>query len=152
MIKKRNFEFVVSNFVMGIPGETWEDIRESYRFVDALVDNNLFDYVSFAIATPLPGTELYEECQEKGYLPPEFSFEEFYGFGRGVITTDEFTPNELQTLRAYEWDRINFKTHEKQVKIARMIGITLDELDEWRRETRKSIGLNVGPVDKRNYE
>ncbi len=67
----------------------------------------------------------------------------FYGFGRGTITTDEFTSEELQILRAFEWDRINFKNADKESKIAKMNGLTLEELEAWRVSTRRGLGVKV---------
>jgi len=154
LIQKKGFDDVSSNFVIGMPGDTWENIREGFQYADDMVSSGLLDYIVFHIATPFPGTELYEICKREGYLPEGFSFEksEYYGFGRGVITTPEFTPTELQVVRAYEWDRINFKTPEQREKIARMVGITLDELEIWRRDTRRSVGLHVKTTDKRQYQ
>lgn len=144
-IKELGIE-LISNFVIGFPGETMEEIRETFRYSEEID----IDYVLFSIATPLPGTELYEMCKEYRCLPENFSFEsfDFYGFGRGVITTEEFTPFELQVLRAFEWDRINFKTKEKKEKIARMIGVTIEELDQWRKETRQRLGVDVESAGK----
>jgi radical SAM superfamily enzyme YgiQ (UPF0313 family) len=144
-IKKLDIE-LISNFVIGFPGETMDEIRETFRYAEEID----IDYVLFSIATPLPKTELYDMCKEYDCLPSDFSFEnfDFYGFGKGAITTDEFTPFELQALRAFEWDRINFKTNEKKKKIANMIGVTVEELDDWRKETRRKVGVNVESVDK----
>ncbi|MDO8517086.1 MAG: radical SAM protein [Nanoarchaeota archaeon] len=153
-IKDVGFEDVSSNFVIGMPGDTWEDIRESFRCVEEMVDKSLLDYVVFHIATPFPRTELYNICRENKYIPSDFSFEDpkYYGFGKGIITTPEFTPPELQNLRAFEWDRINFKTPEKREKISKMLGITLDELEVWRKETRRAVGLNVRSADKNDLK
>ena len=128
-------------FVIGSPGETWDQIMQTIKFAEYLD----LDYASFNIATPLPKTKLYESAKEQKLLPPGFDFnaEDFKGFGKGTITTDEFTPEELQILRAFEWDRINFKTAEKEAKIARMNGLTLDEVKEWRVSTRRGIGLKT---------
>ena len=136
-----------SNFIIGYPGETWEDIRQTFRYAEDID----IDYVLFSIATPLPKTELYEIAKNQKLLPEDFSFEnpKYYGFGKGLITTNEFTPFELEVVRAFEWDRINFKTEEKKAKIARMCGITMEELEQWRRETRKSVGVNVRSADQR---
>ncbi|MFH0981348.1 MAG: radical SAM protein [Planctomycetota bacterium] len=149
-VQKRQFDDVSSNFVIGMPGDTWEDIRETFRYVEHLVDRRLLDYAVFHICTPLPKTEVYEICRKEGYLPKDYSFEnpDYYGFGHGVITTPEFTPGELQILRAYEWDRINFKTEEQRARVARMLHITLEELDAWRLDTRRSVGLRVQTVDR----
>lgn len=128
-------------FVIGTPGETWEEIRQTMRFAEEIDA----DYCSFNIATPLPKTELYEIAVRDNLLPKDFDFNslDFKGFGRATITTDEFTPEELQILRSFEWDRINFKTKEKAEKIARMQGLTLEELNNWRVSTRRGLGVKV---------
>lgn len=144
-IKQLDIE-LISNFVIGFPGETMDEIRETFRYAEEID----IDYVLFSIATPLPATELYDMCKQYKCLPKDFNFEnfDFYGFGRGVITTDEFIPFELQVLRAFEWDRINFKTEKKKNKIAKMIGVTIEELDAWRRETRRATGVDVEAASK----
>lgn len=143
-IKELDIE-LISNFVIGFPGETIDDIRVTFKYAEEID----IDYVLFSVATPLPATELYETSKKMNYLPPDFNFEtfEYYGFGRGVITTKEFTPFELQVLRAYEWDRINFKTEQKKIKIAKMLGITMEELEKWRIDTRRSVGVDVKSVN-----
>lgn len=148
-MKRLDFE-IISNFVIGFPGETWDEIRETFRYAEEID----IDYCLFSIATPLPGTELYEECKAAGLLDEGFSFEnfEYYGFGRGCITTEEFTPAELQIARAHEWDRINFGTQEKRIKIAAMLGIDLGELDAWRRETRRGLGVNVASAQGDDFD
>lgn len=149
-IKLRNFDNVSSNFVIGYPGDTWDDIREGFRWVESMIDQGLLHYAVFHIATPFPKTELYEICKRGSYLPEGFNFENFYGFGKSVITTPEFTPFELQVVRAFEWDRINFKTLEQKRIVAKMHGITLDELEVWRTETRRKLGLHIKSIDRGN--
>ena len=127
---------VSANFVIGFPGETWDEIRQSLSFAETLD----LDYVKIFIATPLPKTKLYEIAKKGGYLSNNFSFEQNL-WKYGQITTDEFTPNDLSILRAYEWDRINFKNENKRKKIAQMMRITEEELEEIRKETRKSLNL-----------
>ena len=150
LIKERNFDDVSSNFVIGYPGDTWEDIRQGFRWVERMIDQGLLNYAVFHIATPFPKTELYDICKKEGYLPEGFNFEDFYGFGKGVITTPEFIPLELQVVRAYEWDRINFKTQKQKEIVARMHGITLDQLEVWREETRRNLGLHIASADRGN--
>jgi len=130
-----------SNFVIGFPGETWEELRETFRFAEECD----FDVSHFHIATPLPGTDLYKIAIANKCLPDDFSFfdSKSFGFGRAFITTDEFTPQEVMTLRAYEWDRINFSTPEKIEKVARLYDITTEELNEHRRATRRSVGIHA---------
>jgi radical SAM superfamily enzyme YgiQ (UPF0313 family) len=129
-----------ANFVIGFPGETWEDLRETFKFAETCN----FDLAHFHIATPLPDTDLYKVAKEKNLLPEDFSFTDpnYFGFGRGFIKTDEFTTFELMVLRSFEWDRINFSNEEKTKKIARMMNLTMEELNLHRKNTRANCGIH----------
>lgn len=131
---------VVANFVIGFPGETWEQIRETFRYAENLD----VDIVNFHIATPLPKTELMDICLKKGLLLHDYmqNISAYSGYGKGLIATEEFSPFELEVLRSFEWDRINFSSPERTRNIARMNGISMEELDEWRKNTRRSLGIN----------
>lgn len=139
-IKELGME-LICRFIIGYPGETWDDIRQTFRYAEEID----VDYVLFSIATPFERTELYEISKRDNLLPADFSFEDpkYYGFGKGLITTKEFTPSELEILRAFEWDRINFKTEAKKKKITELCGITLEELEAWRKDTRRKCGVDV---------
>lgn len=129
-----------ANFVIGFPGETWDEIRDSLRVAEELD----FDMIDIHIATVLPKTELYDLAVKLHALPEDFTFFEDdinFGFGKGNISTDEFTPNELAVLRAYEWDRINFSTPEKRARACRIMDITEEELQEHRKQTRRHCGI-----------
>lgn len=136
--KELKFE-TCADFIIGIPGETWDQIRDTTNFADEID----VDLVLFHIATPIPKTELYDIARQNNYLPKDFDFrkDKFFGFGRGYITTEQFSPQELHILRAFEWDRINFKTQAKKERYAKMSGITLEELDDWRKNTLRNAGL-----------
>jgi len=136
LVKSKGIE-IIANFVIGFPKETWEQIRTTFAYAEKLPA----DVINFHIATPLPDTELMEECIEKGFLSKKDISRT--GYTQGIISTEEFTSKELQILRAFEWDRINFSTKEKREKIAEIEGISLEELDKWRRETRIKVGVDV---------
>jgi hypothetical protein len=93
----------------------------------------------------MPKTELVEICLRDGYLSEDLDMVEGLasGYAKGLITTDEFTPSELEILRAFEWDRINFSTPERRETIAKMNGISAEELEQWRVNTRRKCGVNV---------
>lgn len=126
---------VLSPFIIGFPDETWEQIRNVGTYAEELD----LDYVTFNIATILPGTKLYEIAKKRNLLPENFDFNKFKNFGYPIIKSKSFTPEELLMFRVMEWDRINFKTLKKREKIAELSGITLEELDEWRKDTRRSL-------------
>ncbi|UCD84809.1 MAG: radical SAM protein [Deltaproteobacteria bacterium] len=63
---------VVGHFVFGLPGESRETIRETYKFAEGLG----LDYAQFYCAVPFPGTTLYDLACSNGWLSnsnwPEF--------------------------------------------------------------------------------
>lgn len=51
-------------FVMGFPEESLDEISANFKLAYSL----MFDSVSFFVVAPLPGSELYAQCREKGLL------------------------------------------------------------------------------------
>jgi magnesium-protoporphyrin IX monomethyl ester (oxidative) cyclase len=80
-------------FIIGFPGETLEDMRDTFRFARELDLNS----ACFFIAQPLPGTRLYDISLRNGYLPPDFKFEDAT-YSRGVISTPDWTAEQVQKL------------------------------------------------------
>lgn len=137
--QKRNI-YVSANIVIGLPGETWDEIWETIRFVEMCNP----DFLQINIATVFPKTDLYEIAKEKQCLDPNFSFyneDAYYGFALGHINTEEFTAQELMIVRAFEWDRINFSDAEKRKKFCAFKGMSESKLTQIRREARRNIGL-----------
>jgi anaerobic magnesium-protoporphyrin IX monomethyl ester cyclase len=54
----------IANVVLGFPGETEKTAKETIRFVKELNP----DDVGFYVATPYPGTPMYEEVNKNGWL------------------------------------------------------------------------------------
>jgi radical SAM superfamily enzyme YgiQ (UPF0313 family) len=54
----------VANVILGFPGETKETAWETVKFVESLNPND----VGYYIATPYPGTPLYDSVKENGQL------------------------------------------------------------------------------------
>jgi hopanoid biosynthesis associated radical SAM protein HpnJ len=51
-------------FILGLPGETPETIRETVKFACEIEP----DTIQVSLAAPYPGTELYRQAQEQGWL------------------------------------------------------------------------------------
>ena len=87
-------------FVTGFPGETKEEIMMTMDYPFRVG----FDSVSFFLVNPLPGSELYGYCKEKGYLPEniDFSKMDFKNAGNLKIPKNSpdyaIDPQELQEL------------------------------------------------------
>lgn len=84
-------------FVIGFPGETKAQIKRTFRFGRSLQVSN----VNYYIATPYPGTRLYEQCIQGDYLVKDFDPDSL-GVKKGVIITSEFTPLELEKMVSQE--------------------------------------------------
>jgi len=80
-------------FMFGFPTETKEDMQQTIDFAKSL---NLH-FAGFSLATPYPGTELYEIVKSLGFLH-EGDHDEFF-FGNPVIETPNFTREELLEIR-----------------------------------------------------
>jgi radical SAM superfamily enzyme YgiQ (UPF0313 family) len=72
LCKKAGIE-VVGNFILGYPGEDIQSIKETI----ALAKKVDCDTAAFFIAIPYPGTELWFEAIEKGYLKDPIDWREF---------------------------------------------------------------------------
>lgn len=132
-LKQENI-YVAANFIIGFPGETWEEIRQTIKFAEDLGA----DYIKLFNAVPLPDTRLYQMAKEQNALVEGFDAENI-NWRNSTIETDEFTARDMSILRAYEWDRINFSTYEKRKRTADMMGISVQELDEIRKNTRRAL-------------
>ena len=82
--------------VIGNPGETLDQMRESYKFARI---NKVFPHVS--VAMPLPGTELLEIAQKNDYLVEGFSWENLT-INQYSMQTPDWSVEELKALKAVE--------------------------------------------------
>jgi len=84
--------------VFGIPGETEKMVWDSIRFV-----KNMKIYTPFiSIATPYPGSELFNLCKDKGYLKNDFSIDDLY-IRSFSISTPELPAKKLKNI--LKWAR-----------------------------------------------
>lgn len=81
-------------FILGFPNETKEQMLESIEFAKKLQA----DWSIFSIATPLIGTEMYEEFIRKGVITDEIDFLAKTDFRKRIFDTPEITADELNEL------------------------------------------------------
>jgi len=60
----------LTNFMIGIPGETWEDMLLTFDLMDSLEKEGHF-VNGPSVYLPWPGTPLYDTAVERGFKPPE---------------------------------------------------------------------------------
>jgi len=87
---------VLGYFMMGIPGETEREIKETINFAKSLD----VDFALFSIATPYPGTELYQIAQSLGKIPKSWE-NSFYTLGssESIISLCDL---DSEILRKYQ--------------------------------------------------
>lgn len=133
--KSLNLE-LIGAFVIGYPGETEEQLYKTVDFAEELGP----DYVIFSIATPLIGTALYKTAMEKKLLPQGYSsVEKIVKRTESVMEDLSLSKKVLAKIRYGEWDRLNFSSHEKIKKYAKMVGLTVKEIEAQRKLTQKTL-------------
>ena len=91
---KRAGLMILADFIFGMPGETKETAEQTIKFVKEIKPN----IVQFAVATPIPGTELYDYVKENGFLlvdDLEESLDED-GFQKCLVSYPEFTKEDIE--------------------------------------------------------
>lgn len=91
-------------FLLGIPGETSQTIRETIEFAKKLRP----DSAQFAVVVPHPGTELYEICKSKGWLQYE-SWEDFSA-GNCLIETEKLSRKDVERARIQAYREFYFRS------------------------------------------
>lgn len=88
--KKINLEYGMF-LVIGMPGETIKDMWTSFRFAG---DCGCYD-PHISVATPYPGTKLFDECKKNGYFSREFTLDDLF-IRSYLITTTKWGENDLK--------------------------------------------------------
>lgn len=97
---------LLTDFVIGMPEDTPESLETSCRLMEDLDT----DDIALSIATPYPGTELFEQCRRDGLFLPDMDLERLYEtdwYSHANLNRFYLKPYalDLDTLSAYR-DRI----------------------------------------------
>jgi tetratricopeptide (TPR) repeat protein len=93
-------------FILGFPDETKEQMLESIEFAKTIKA----DWCIFNVATPLVGTEMYEQFIMKGVITDEIEFLAKTDFRNRIFDTPEISAkdvNELQYIANLDVNFIN---------------------------------------------
>lgn len=82
-----------AHFMIGIPGETLDDMRQTLAYAIALGA----DSMEFNMLTPWPGTAFYDQCVARGYLT-EPNVARFNEKRASYITTEDFTHEQVEAF------------------------------------------------------
>ena len=79
--------------VVGMPGEKIEDIWTSFKFCAEV--GSYAPHTS--VATPYPGTELFDQCREKDYFSREYELDGLF-ISSFMLTTPDWSEAELRKV------------------------------------------------------
>jgi len=82
-------------FIIGNPGETKEDINETLEYANELP----LDQRNIYIATPYPGTDLFDFCVKKGYINIDENFYDSLLYTKGLINTEFISAKEIEEIK-----------------------------------------------------
>lgn len=134
---RRNGITVHTFFVVGFPGETRKEMGRTFRYARSLDS----DSTSFFIATPYPGTPLYEDCLERNLLSKAFTFDGL-DVNEGVIEHPEISAADLTALVAREDAAMRLRRMLRPVNFRRSLRRVM-------REPRRLTGY-LGGLIRRN--
>lgn len=103
-------------FIMGLPGETKETIRETIQFAKEMDLNS----IQASLASPYPGTEFYTMCKEQGWINSD-SFLDEGGHQKCVINYPHLSNAEIFNSVEEFYDKFYFRPKYILRSIGRMI-------------------------------
>ncbi len=116
---------VETNFIVGLPGESWETVKNTAAFINRFRP----DVFSVSLATPYPGTKLYEMAEANGWIVTRDWNK--YGLSKPVLSMPTFTSQDMERAREYlvseasvkrQWNQMtNDLRHGRLGKVARDI-------------------------------
>jgi len=103
---------VYASFIAGSPPETWEDFRLTRDMIKWIKRSGKLNTCGLSIATPLPGTELWDYAVKKGTINPEnFNWEMLNTLARApkdkselIYLNEHILPEELlKIVKRINW-------------------------------------------------
>ena len=82
------------SFIFGLPGENSTTVKETIGFIKRTLPTG----GEFNVATPYPGTRLYEIALEKGWITKQTDFRTLHQ-NKSIMRTDELTTQEIDKAR-----------------------------------------------------
>lgn len=93
-ILKENNIFLAAFFMVGFP---WERKEEILRTVSLMKDIDP-DLAVYSIATPYPGTELFDMSEAEGLIPADLNWSNFFHQSPSMFLTKNLTKNEIREI------------------------------------------------------
>lgn len=112
-VTKKSGLHVMGTFMIGVPGETDDEVEKTKQFIINHRDG--IDFFQTFIATPYPGTELYEICRKRNIVKNDYfdQIKQEKGRKRLKVYSDtanyEKIVNTFRFLNSVSFKKIGFK-------------------------------------------
>jgi radical SAM superfamily enzyme YgiQ (UPF0313 family) len=130
--------------MMGLPTETKADVEETMAFAHGLKPNSLIP----SIATPYPGTELFEVAQREGFIQSDLDWAEFFHQSPKMGLSKDISHEDFMDLKdRFLKDSDRYNTTQLKLGMIRRGSVLLlrDPRTFARKFVRKMLPA-VGPV------
>ena len=121
--------FLLTDFVIGMPEDTEETLEKSCE----LIDNLDTDSIDLFVATPYPGTQLFEQCKRDNLLLPDISWDNLY-------EEDWYTHNNI-----YKFCIKPYKMELNQLCIYRdrLLDMRKEKISTYRKRMKTHFNIDV---------
>ena len=106
-------------FIIGLPGETKETVRDTIEFAKKLDP----DFAKFLILKPYPGSEVFEELNSKGLIF-DFNYENYGVYTEPVHNLKNLSAKEISNLQKKAFREFYFRPKKIMQHIIRMKSMT----------------------------
>lgn len=89
------------NILIGLPGETKDDIEDTRKFLKNLGAN----WYAIYVAAPLVGSEMFEICEENGFLVDNYLETDYK---KALVSTDDFSAEYILKMTYFLNLELNF--------------------------------------------
>jgi hopanoid biosynthesis associated radical SAM protein HpnJ len=103
-------------FVMGLPGETQETIRNTIAYAKQLD----LDSIQASLPSPYPGTEFHEQCRREGWLASD-AFLDAHGHQRCVVSYPHLSSKDISEAVELFYDKFYLRPKYVARSILKMI-------------------------------
>lgn len=122
---------VHGTFIVGLPGETRETIEETVRFAQEINPHT----IQVSLAAAYPGTKLYEQASENGWLLIDRALVENTGIQVSSLNYPHLSHDEIFEALASFYKRFYFRPN----KIAEIVWEMLQSWEMTRRRMREAV-------------
>lgn len=110
-----------SFFVIGFPQETPHAIQTTLEYARTLQKLGCAGFW-FSLASPYPGTRLFDQCIENGHIPQDFDYRRLRT-AKTVILHDHYSLDDLETIRTKIMEELSPPPLSLRQKLGKVVSL-----------------------------